>query len=163
MAELFRNFAATTLAAPMAFDCGEMELADPEAFPPLYNVGDHYHLVLEGPGGEREVVRVERAERGTDLLRAQQGTEARDWPAGTPVEMRLTAETLGRHEALIAETALLTGLSPAELAKRIATAFCEAELIGKTTLRLQRINGGWVDVAGSFSGITGGPQVSSND
>lgn len=58
---------------------------------------DFYLLTLEDDQDNREIVRVTAANGVTGemtVMRAQEGFSARDWPSGTLIEMRVTAQTL---------------------------------------------------------------------
>ncbi|HSH29958.1 MAG TPA: hypothetical protein VK971_08650 [Thiohalobacter sp.] len=58
---------------------------------------DFYLLTLEDDQDNREIVRVTAANGVTGemtVTRAQEGFSARDWPSGSLIEMRVTAQTL---------------------------------------------------------------------
>lgn len=66
-------------------------------FPELTSDKDYFHVTLVGDDGDMEIIRVTKVEG--DLLtcvRAQEGTVAKDWPANTRVENRITAEFLNQ-------------------------------------------------------------------
>lgn len=74
---------------------------------------DFVHLTLEGAGAV-EIVRATAVSGGNlTVARAQEGATAQDWPAGTRIEVRVTAEGLaGLREVdriLTAAGAVLVG------------------------------------------------------
>lgn len=119
MAQLFRNNAVTTLAAQLNAGATSMTLTDAASFP---DPGADFYLAtlvsVNGSGQETawEIVRV-TAKAGSTLTvtRAQESTADVTWPAGTPVQMRLTAGSMdgkanATHTHVIADT---TGLQAA--------------------------------------------------
>jgi hypothetical protein len=140
MAEIFKNFASTALASDLAFDGGALDLVAPDAFPDLNNVGDYCHLTLVGPNAaEIEIVCMERISfKQVDLTRGMQGTDARDWPAGTKVEMRLTAETLAKHEAS-------ADAATEEFVKHCGTAFVHVAFKDRV-MRFTTMDGSYHDI-----------------
>jgi len=107
MAEIFQNFAMTTLAAP--FNIGAAVIVATsnamfDALPTGSPIGE-MRVVLEGPDGlggvAREIVKViGRGIDGQSLFLADanqrgfEGTTPRDWPIGTKIYAALTAEAL---------------------------------------------------------------------
>lgn len=64
-------------------------------FPELTSNKDYFHVTLVGDDGDMEIVRVTKVEGDVlTCIRAQEDTVAKDWPAGTRVENRITAEFL---------------------------------------------------------------------
>ena len=124
MAQLFRNNAVTTLSAQLNAGATSMALTDAASFP---DPGADFYLAtlvnVNGSGQETawEIVRV-TAKAGSTLTvtRAQESTTDVTWPAGTPVQMRLTAGSMdgkaaAAHTHAIADT---TGLQAALDAKQ---------------------------------------------
>jgi len=93
MLQVWSNNAGTTLAAPLTATAGTLTVADVGGFAAL-DAG-RYELVTLESGSAREIVKV-TARAGTvwTVERAQEGTTAADWPAGTTIEGRVTAGTL---------------------------------------------------------------------
>lgn len=96
MALLFANNAASTLAADVSASGIGLALAvgDGTLFPEPEE-GDGFHVTLVDASGASEIVKV--AARSGDVLtvvRGQEGTGARAFPAGSAVELRLTAEAM---------------------------------------------------------------------
>lgn len=100
MAELFANNASSTLASSIIAGDGSLTVATGEGVLfPSPSGGDYFHATLDD-GTNVEIVRV--TARSTDTLtivRAQQGTSAAGFAAGTPVQLRITAGSLARFEA----------------------------------------------------------------
>lgn len=66
-------------------------------FPELTSNKDYFHVTLVGDDGDMEIVRVTKVEGDVlTCIRAQEDTVAKDWPAGTRVENRITAEFLNQ-------------------------------------------------------------------
>lgn len=139
MAQLFRNNAVTTLASELSTGATSMTLTDAASFP---DPGADFYLAtlvsVNGAGQETtwEIVRV-TAKAGSTLTvtRAQESTTDATWPAGTPVQMRLTAGSMdgkanATHTHVIADT---TGLQAALDGK-------QATLVSGTSIKT--VNGG---------------------
>ena len=94
----FSNNATTTLAEPLLDGMTELQVADASAFAELDLGSGDYELVTIAQGDEHEIVRVIGRSGWDDsiwsVVRAQEGTIARPWPAGAAVEARLTAGAL---------------------------------------------------------------------
>lgn len=100
MAILFKNNAATVLERGHNATVTYLDCTNPEVFPVIESEsGDYFYLTLVGENA-LEIVKAtgyhELENYGTviDVVRAQEGTSARVWPAGTRVEMRITADAL---------------------------------------------------------------------
>lgn len=103
MAILFKNNAASTLSSIYISSTGEFSdlyVADSSVFPSITaGTGDYFYLTLVGDD-TLEIVKA--FETGTNssggkyirVYRAQEDTVQQDWPAGTRVEMRITAGAL---------------------------------------------------------------------
>lgn len=103
MAILFKNNAASTLSSIYTSSTGkfsDLYVADSSVFPSITaGTGDYFYLTLVGDD-TLEIVKA--FETGTNssggkyirVYRAQEDTVQQDWPAGTRVEMRITAEAL---------------------------------------------------------------------
>jgi hypothetical protein len=112
MAEIFQNFAMTTLAAPFPIGAAVIVATSNSMFDALPTgapIGE-LRVVLEGPDGlggiAREIVKiVGRGIDGQSLFlsdpnqRGLEGTTPRDWPAGTKVFAALTAGSLAAVSA----------------------------------------------------------------
>lgn len=103
MAILFKNNAASTLSSIYISSTGkfsDLYVADSSVFPSITaGTGDYFYLTLVGDD-TLEIVKA--FETGTNssggkyirVYRAQEDTVQQDWPAGTRVEMRITAGSL---------------------------------------------------------------------
>lgn len=101
MTQVFKNNAFASLAAELSAAGTLATLATGQgARFPAPSGGDHFLatlILLDGNGAETawEVVKcTSRATDGLTIERAQEGTTARIWPAGTRIELRTTAGTL---------------------------------------------------------------------
>jgi len=101
MTQVFKNNAFASLAAELSAAGTLATLAAGQgARFPAPSGGDHFLatlILLDGNGAETawEVVKcTARATDGLTIERAQEGTTARIWPAGSRIEMRVTAGTL---------------------------------------------------------------------
>jgi hypothetical protein len=101
MTQVFKNNAFASLAAELSAAGTLATLAAGQgARFPSPTGGDHFLatlILLDGNGAETawEVVKcTARATDGLTIERAQEGTTARIWPAGSRIEMRVTAGTL---------------------------------------------------------------------
>lgn len=111
MAILFKNNAATVTVgkSTSAVDTW-IRVASTDVFPTLStdNSSDYYMVTLVGE--DVEIVKVVRTTIDKDgfntliVERAQEGTTAQAWPAGTRVEMRITAGALQSFFSTIATT-----------------------------------------------------------
>lgn len=99
MAILFKNNAASTLTYKMTDAQEVLYVADASVFPVIADgSGDVFKLTLVSED-TLEIVEAFAAynpegRQGFKIRRAQEGTTAQAWPAGTRVEMRITAEAL---------------------------------------------------------------------
>lgn len=99
MAILFKNNAASTLTYKMTDAQEVLYVADASVFPVITpDSGDVFKLTLVGDDTLEIVEAFEvynpEGRQGFKIRRAQEGTTAQAWPAGTRVEMRITAEAL---------------------------------------------------------------------
>lgn len=99
MAILFKNNAASTLTYKMTDAQEVMYVADASVFPVITSGSDDvFKLTLVGEN-TLEIVEAFAAynpegRQGFKIRRAQEGTTAQAWPAGTRVELRITADAL---------------------------------------------------------------------
>lgn len=99
MAQVFANNASSTLSAQLLIGATSMSLSDASRFPTPAS-GDYYLATLVGlnSNGQEdawEIVRVTGKSGSTlTIVRAQEGTSASLWAAGTRVELRFTAGSL---------------------------------------------------------------------
>ena len=99
MAILFKNNAASTLTYKMTNAQEVLYVADASVFPVIADgSGDVFKLTLVGED-TLEIVEAYAAynpegRQGFRIRRAQEGTTAQAWPAGTRVELRITADAL---------------------------------------------------------------------
>lgn len=109
MAILFKNNAASTLTYKMTDAQEVMYVADASVFPVITpDSGDVFRLTLVGDDTLEIVEAFEvynpEGRQGFKIRRAQEGTTAQAWPAGTRVEMRITAGALQSFFSTIATT-----------------------------------------------------------
>lgn len=109
MAILFKNNAASTLTYKMTDVQEVLYVADASVFPVIASdSGDTFKLTLVGDD-TLEIVEAfdvynPEGRQGFKIRRAQEGTPAQAWPAGTRVEMRITAGALQSFFSTIATT-----------------------------------------------------------
>ena len=109
MAILFKNNAASTLTYKMTDVQEVLYVADASVFPVITpDSGDTFKLTLVGDD-TLEIVEAfdvynPEGRQGFKIRRAQEGTPAQAWPAGTRVEMRITAGALQSFFSTIATT-----------------------------------------------------------
>lgn len=109
MAILFKNNAASTLTYKMTDAQEVLYVADASVFPVIApDSGDTFKLTLVGDD-TLEIVEAfdvynPEGRQGFKIRRAQEGTPAQAWPAGTRVEMRITAGALQSFFSTIATT-----------------------------------------------------------
>ena len=118
MAQLFANNVFSSLASALSDVAVALIVASGQGSRfPAPSGGDHFLLTLvaiDANGTETgwEIVKcTARSGDGMTLQRAQEGTTARNWPAGTRVEMRLTAGSMaatGSTDALLPSSQTLT-------------------------------------------------------
>lgn len=99
MAILFKNNAASTLTYKMTNAQEILYVADASVFPVIADgSGDVFKLTLVGEDTleivEAYAVYNPEGRQGFRIRRAQEGTTAQAWPAGTRVELRITADAL---------------------------------------------------------------------
>ena len=99
MAILFKNNAASTLTYKMTNAQEVLYVADASVFPVIADgSGDVFKLTLVGEDTleivEAYAVYNPEGRQGFRIRRAQEGTTAQAWPAGTRVELRITADAL---------------------------------------------------------------------
>ena len=109
MAILFKNNAASTLTYKMTDAQEVLYVADASVFPVIASdSGDTFKLTLVGDDTLEIVEAFEvynpEGRQGFKIRRAQEGTTAQAWPAGTRVEMRITAGALQSFFSTIATT-----------------------------------------------------------
>ena len=109
MAILFKNNAASTLTYKMTDVQEVLYVADASVFPVIASdSGDTFKLTLVGDDTLEIVEAFEvynpEGRQGFKIRRAQEGTPAQAWPAGTRVEMRITAGALQSFFSTIATT-----------------------------------------------------------
>lgn len=109
MAILFKNNAASTLTYKMTDVQEVLYVADASVFPVITpDSGDVFKLTLVGDDTLEIVEAFEvynpEGRQGFKIRRAQEGTTAQAWPAGTRVEMRITAGALQSFFSTIATT-----------------------------------------------------------
>lgn len=109
MAILFKNNAASTLTYKMTDVQKVLYVADASVFPVIASdSGDVFKLTLVGDDTLEIVEAFEvynpEGRQGFKIRRAQEGTPAQAWPAGTRVEMRITAGALQSFFSTIATT-----------------------------------------------------------
>lgn len=107
MPQLLKNNVSGVLAAELSAVGTSMTLVDASAFP---DPGSDYYLCtlvgLDSNGREDkwEIVRVTaKASNTLTIVRAQEGTTNRLWPAASAVQMRLTAGSVATPDALAAK------------------------------------------------------------
>ena len=99
MAILFKNNAASTLTYKITDAQEVLYVADASVFPVIASdSGDVFKLTLVGEDTleivEAYAVYNPEGRQGFRIRRAQEGTTAQVWPAGTRVELRITADAL---------------------------------------------------------------------
>jgi hypothetical protein len=106
VAQLFTNFAATTLANPILASDTIINVIDGSSFP-VPTGDDFFHMVLATAGQEltREIVRVNSRSGNTLIVvRAQEGTLASAFDADDKAELRDTAAFLQRVSVGVPES-----------------------------------------------------------
>lgn len=101
MPQLLKNFAGTTISAPITTGAVSATVADGSKFPAM-SAGDYFDAVIINPTDvtKREIV-VVTARNGNTLtmVRAQEGTEPLAFPANSIIELRITAATMRKWRA----------------------------------------------------------------
>lgn len=95
MAFKLTNNARTTLGAPLPAAATQATVGAGSPFPALTSAADWFPVTIGAGQAGAEICRC-TARAGTllTLERGAEGTTAKDWPAGSPVELRLTAGAL---------------------------------------------------------------------
>ena len=95
MAQIFTNNFSTTVATELSAGATTLIVADASGLPSLLSNWCYVTLIesdVDGNESDWEIVRVNSVSSNTlTVVRAQDGTSARIWPVGTPVEMRQVA------------------------------------------------------------------------
>jgi hypothetical protein len=116
---LAKNFAYSTLASPITDVATSLTVGagHGDRFPAI-TAPDYTKVVIEDGSGNREVIHVTARTLGSDvfstIVRAQEGTTARNWSAGASVELRQTADlvqTAMGHPALTSAAHAATAIS----------------------------------------------------
>lgn len=166
MAQLFKNNAVATLLASISDSALSMTISSGSEvlFPTIVSPSDFFIVTLEN-NQEYEIVKV-TATAGNifTIVRAQEGSIARSWSAGSAVELRLTA---GGIEKLQADTGTLTP----ESVNSIAILKTLTGVIDKTTVKTLGYydagdDGGgdyWIDLSDTTSTDNGGTVIVAND
>lgn len=114
MAMKLANNATSTLAASIASDATTLTVAsiDAEKYPTLVD-GDWFPLTIVDGTGNLEVVRVTaRAGAVLTITRAQEGTTAKAFNAGSRVDMRMTAAVFAQFPQLGSDNKMLPSQLP---------------------------------------------------
>lgn len=98
MRQIFINSFRTSLSASITQSAAVLTI--PADVADGINLADgEYIAATIGRGGLYEIVHIiNRTENALGISRAQEGTTARSWSAGTPLAITLTAETAQRFE-----------------------------------------------------------------
>lgn len=97
MSYLAKNFAYSTLASPITDVATSLTVAagHGDRFPAI-TAPDYTKVVIEDGSGNREIIHLTARTLGSDvfttIVRAQEGTSARNWSSGVSVELRQTAD-----------------------------------------------------------------------
>lgn len=93
--KLKNNATGHLAVAISASDVGvALESGDGANFP-TYGASDYSYAALESPGGTIEIVKITARTSDTlTILRAQEGTTAASFPAGSVLEIRVTAQSV---------------------------------------------------------------------
>ena len=94
MTVLLTNNVSTTLSAAIAAGDATFTVVDGNRFPSP-TTGEYAYATLVAPNGAVEIVKVtSRIGNALGVARAQEGTTAQVFPAGSRVELRVTAATV---------------------------------------------------------------------
>jgi len=94
MTVLLTNNVSTTLSAAIAAGDATFTVVDGNRFPSP-TTGEYAYATLVAPNGAVEIVKVtSRIGNALGVVRAQEGTTAQVFPAGSRVELRVTAATV---------------------------------------------------------------------
>lgn len=97
MSMKFKNNAGSKLAGVLTSDATTITILTGTGanFPGISSDKDYFHATIVGDNGDMEIVRVTAVSGDTlTVIRAQEDTVAKEWPAGTRIENRITAEFL---------------------------------------------------------------------
>lgn len=97
MSMKFKNNAGSKLAGVLTSDATTITVLTGTGanFPSISSDKDYFHATIVGDNGDMEIVRVTAVSGDTlTVIRAQEDTVAKEWPAGTRIENRITAEFL---------------------------------------------------------------------
>lgn len=95
----FKNNASSKLATSLTAEATTLKvIADTGSnFPSIVSPKEYFHATLVGDNGDMEIIRVTNISGDTfTVVRAQEDTVAKEWPAGTRLENRITAEFLNQ-------------------------------------------------------------------
>lgn len=144
MAQLFANNARTTLQLPALAGDGTLTVVDGSRLPSPTG-GDYFYFTLASgaPESAWEVVKV-TARTGNTLtvVRAQDGTTAQGWAAGTKAELRLPAQALRDILSLFILKAGDSGIGNLGMAALTATvgAFTDLSVTNAGSSRIGLVN-----------------------
>lgn len=97
MSMKFKNNAGSKLAGVLTSDATTITVLTGTGanFPSISSDKDYFHATIVGDNGDMEIVRVTAVSGDTlTVIRAQEDTTAKEWPANTRIENRITAEFL---------------------------------------------------------------------
>ena len=95
----FKNNASSKLATSLTAEATTLEViaGTGSNFPTIVSPKEYFHATLVGDNGDMEIIRVTNISGDTfTVVRAQEDTVAKEWPAGTRLENRITAEFLNQ-------------------------------------------------------------------
>lgn len=99
MSMKFKNNAGSKLAGILTSDATTITVLTGTGanFPSISSNKDYFHATIVGDNGDMEIVRVTAVSGDTlTVIRAQEGTTAKEWPVDTRIENRITAEFLNQ-------------------------------------------------------------------
>lgn len=99
MSMKFKNNAGSKLAGVLTSDATTITVLTGTGanFPSISSDKDYFHATIVGDNGDMEIVRVTAVSGDTlTVIRAQEDTTAKEWPADTRIENRITAEFLNQ-------------------------------------------------------------------
>lgn len=99
MSMKFKNNAGSKLADVLTSDATTITVLTGTGanFPSISSNKDYFHATIVGDNGDMEIVRVTAVSGDTlTVIRAQEDTTAKEWPANTRIENRITAEFLNQ-------------------------------------------------------------------
>ena len=99
MSMKFKNNAGSKLAGVLTSDATTITVLTGTGanFPGISSDKDYFHATIVGDNGDMEIVRVTAVSGDTlTVIRAQEDTTAKEWPANTRIENRITAEFLNQ-------------------------------------------------------------------